>query len=432
MIIHGWGKYPLINADLFVPNNKSESYNYIKKNCSIPRGSGRSYGDSANAKNVIQTSRLNQVINFDKIRGIIICQSGVTFRDLISVIVPQGWFFPVTPGTSLVTIGGAIAADVHGKNHHNEGSFSDYVLNIDMILGSGDLVTVSKQHLPDLFHATCGGMGLTGFIYSATIKLKPIKSSKIIQNVHEIKSIDEVCESFEKFSTASYSVAWIDTLAKEKNFCRSILFIGDHSEDKNLTIQQLKAFDQPFKNGSFLINKYTMRLFNTIYFKKNSIKNNKSLVDIKNFFYPLDKVNNWNLLYGKKGFIQYQFVIPKLNCVKNLKKIFKIIQDHSEFSTLAVLKLLGKNNNNYLSFPTEGFALALDFKMSNSITTLIKFLDNLIVDMGGRIYLAKDALMSEATFKKTYPRWNEFETIREKYFALGKFSSNQSKRLGLQ
>ena len=155
MIIHGWGKYPLINADLFVPNNKSESYNYIKKNCSIPRGSGRSYGDSANAKNVIQTSRLNQVINFDKIRGIIICQSGVTFRDLISVIVPQGWFFPVTPGTSLVTIGGAIAADVHGKNHHNEGSFSDYVLNIDMILGSGDLVTVSKQHLPDLFHATC-------------------------------------------------------------------------------------------------------------------------------------------------------------------------------------------------------------------------------------------------------------------------------------
>jgi len=165
MIINGWGRYPKIDANLFYPENKSQCFDYIKKNSFIPRGSGRSYGDSANSDNVLQSLKISQVLKFDKINGIITCEAGITFRDLITIIVPEGWFFPVTPGTSFLTVGGAIAADVHGKNHHKEGSFSDYILNIDMILGSGDFVSVSKEIFPDLFYATCGGMGLTGFIF---------------------------------------------------------------------------------------------------------------------------------------------------------------------------------------------------------------------------------------------------------------------------
>jgi hypothetical protein len=432
MIINGWGRYPKFNANLYYPENKSQCLDCIKKKSFIPRGAGRSYGDSANSDNVLQSSKINQVLKFDKISGIITCEAGVTFRDLITIIVPEGWFFPVTPGTSYLTVGGAIAADVHGKNHHKEGSFSDYVLNIDMILGSGDFVSVSKKVLPDLFYATCGGMGLTGFIFSATIKLKRITSSKIIQSIQTSKSLEEVCESFERFSSVNYSVAWLDTLATGKDFGRSIFFLGNHADNKDFAIEKFKPLNLPMKIGSFIINKYIMNVFNKIYFKRSSIKsNNKSLIDINNFFYPLDKIKNWNLIYGNKGFTQYQFVIPKKNSFLNLKKILKTISDNNEFASLAVLKLLGKNNNNYLSFPMEGLTLALDFKLSNSIIKLIKFLDEMIVDMNGKIYLAKDALMKEDVFKKTYTKWREFENVRHKYSAIGKFSSTQSRRLGL-
>jgi hypothetical protein len=432
MLISGWGQYPKIDANLFYPENKSQCFDYIKKKSLIPRGSGKSYGDSANADNVLQSLKINKVLKFDKINGVITCEAGVTFRDLITIIVPEGWFFPVTPGTSYLTIGGAIAADVHGKNHHNEGSFSDYILNMDMILGSGDFVSVSKKVLPDLFYATCGGMGLTGFIFSATIKLKRITSSKIIQSIQVSKSLEEVCESFERFSSANYSVAWLDTIATGKDFGKSIFFLGNHADNKDFVIEKFKPLNLPMKIGSFIINKYTMNVFNKIYYKRSSIKsNNKSLIDINNFFYPLDKIKNWNLIYGNKGFTQYQFVIPKKNSILNLKKILKTISDNNEYSSLAVLKLLGKNNNNYLSFPMEGLTLALDFKLSNSIIKLIKFLDEMIVDMNGKIYLAKDALMKEDVFKKTYTKWREFENVRHKYSAVGKFSSTQSRRLGL-
>jgi len=432
MIINGWGRYPKIDANLFSPENKSECFDYIKKNSLIPRGSGRSYGDSANADNVLQSLKINKVLKFDKINGIITCEAGVKFRDLISIILPEGWFFPVTPGTSFITIGGAIAADVHGKNHHIEGSFSDYILNIDMILGSGNFVSVSREILPDLFYATCGGMGLTGFIFSATIKLKRITSSKIIQSTQAYKSLDEVFESFIRFSSTNYTVAWLDTIATGKNFGRSIFFLGDHANDNDFVTEKFKPLNLPMKLGSFFINKYTMNIFNEIYYKKNSIgSKNKRLININNFFYPLDKIKKWNLVYGNTGFIQYQFVIPKENSVLNLKKIFKTINDNNEFSSLAILKLLGKENNNYLSFPMEGLTLALDFKFSNSIMKLTKLLDEMIVDMNGKIYLAKDSLMSENIFKKIYLKWNEFEKVRYKYSAIGKFSSTQSRRLGL-
>ena len=312
MKIYGWGRFPKADAHLFYPKDKFQCSDFISKKTFIPRGSGRSYGDSANAANILQTSKINNIIEFDKIRGIIRCESGVIFRDLISIIVQEGWFFPVTPGTSFLTIGGAIAADVHGKNHHKEGSFSDYILNIDMILGSGDFISVTRENFPDLFFATCGGMGLTGFIYSATFQLKRISSTKIIQSVQVLKSLEEIYENFENFSSENYSVVWLDTFARGKDFGRGILFLGNHSHDKNLILNKFKYLKLPITLGSFMINKFTVNIFNKIYYKKNSINNKKKhLVDLNNFFYPLDKVKNWNLMYGNKGFIQYQFVIPK-------------------------------------------------------------------------------------------------------------------------
>jgi FAD/FMN-containing dehydrogenase len=366
------------------------------------------------------------------VAGVLNCQAGISLNEILQLVLPRGWFLAVTPGTSFVTVGGAIASDVHGKNHHINGTFSDYVRSFELMLGTGEIVCVSKTNMPDLFNASCGGMGLTGIILSASIQLRPIQSSNIIQTTLKANCLEEVCEQFEKNQARAYSVAWIDCLASGKQLGRSLLMLGEHAQDGVLELAKIKAFNLPFEMPSGLLNYYSIKVFNALYYHKAPREKRIETMPFESYFYPLDAIANWNHLYGKAGFIQYQFVIPKVVGVRGLKQILSVIVDSGKGSFLAVLKAFGKPNENYLSFPMEGYTLALDFKISTDTIQLINELDHMLIAMGGKIYLTKDALMSEVTFKTIYPKWEEFEHVRAKYGAIGKFASIQSKRLGLR
>ena len=430
MQIQGWGNYPTIDAEVLKPTSLNGCKNAIENNLLIARGMGRCYGDSANAKHVLQTTYLDHYLHFDAKLGLVTCEAGVTLRELLKLIIPKGWFLPVTPGTSFVTIGGAVASDVHGKNHHIAGTFCQYVNSLTMLLGSGEIVTTSSVDKPDLFHATCGGMGLTGVIVSATIQLKPIRSSNIKQTTLKADCLEAIYEQFEVHQQSTYSVAWIDCLERGNRLGRSILMLGEHDNDDQLEAKMRQTITVPFYMPSQLLNRWTVKAFNFLYFAKTSHQST-AILQFQSYFYPLDQINDWNKLYGRNGFIQYQFVLPKAAGVKEMRKILSKISESGAGSFLAVLKMFGRQNQNLLSFPIEGYTLALDFKMNTETAVLIKELDAMVADLGGRIYLTKDALMSEQTFKDTYPKWEQFEKIKEKYGAIGHFASAQSKRLGL-
>jgi len=433
MQISGWGRYSFVKAEIKKVKNLIEIEKLIKQNKKvIARGLGRSYGDSANNDFIVDITQLNKILEFDAVNGVICCQSGVSIKEINQLTVNQGWFMPVTPGSSYVTIGGAIASDVHGKNHHLEGTLSQHLLSLELMLSDGEIINLSNVSNRDLFNATCGGMGLTGIIISASIKLKSICSTLVQNTVIKTHSLEETCEQFEKNFSSPYSVAWVDCLARGKNLGRSLLFLGKHLQDSNLKYQIKSQKYIPTKLFSFFLNKNTIRIFNNIYYYKNLKKVNKKKLSLEDYFYPLDGLMNWNLIYGKKGFIQYQFVVPKKNGIKVLKEILNIISEYNQLPFLGVLKKFGAKNENYLSFPMEGYTLALDFKVNFNLLSLISALDKKVTNYGGKIYLTKDTLMTEKTFKACYPEWEVFQNVRAKYKVIEKFSSFQSRRLGLE
>lgn len=432
MEISGWGRYPKINADVIAPVDQKAWIAVLSAHSSlIARGLGRSYGDSANAPVVLQTDYLDHYIQFDAQQGILRCEAGLSLHEVLNCIIPQGWFLPVTPGSAYVTIGGAVASDVHGKNHHISGTFGEHVISVDLLLGSGEILQVSRRNHSELFHATCGGMGLTGVILAVTLQLKPIKSSFISQTIIKVANLEEVLHQFEVNQASTYSVAWIDCMAKGSQLGRSLLMLGEHSSEGGLVLSDPQKLSVPIDMPSVLLNVYSIKAFNALYYARAKKTIEHSNTSYMNYFYPLDGIHHWNRLYGKRGFIQYQFVLPKASGYIGMRDILGRISGAGKGSFLAVLKGFGPQNNNYFSFPLEGYTLALDFKAEPSTFDLIKTLDPLVVAYGGRMYLAKDALMSEETFKKGYPRWMAFEELREKYHAIGKFASSQSRRLGL-
>lgn len=429
--ISGWGNYPLQSARVLEPRSLEGVKRAVHQEKGlVARGMGRSYGDSANADTVVRTLSCDRYIKFDDVNGILTAEAGVTLREVLTLIIPSGWFLPVTPGTSYVTLGGAIAGDVHGKNHHHVGSFGQYVDTISIVIGTGEEVQASRVENEDLFHATCGGMGLTGVILSASLRLISIRSSYINQKTIRAGCLEAACEVFEDNQDAEYSVAWIDCLAKGKNLGRSAIMLGEHAQDGSLELDIREPISVPFSTPAKLLNPLTMRAFNTVYWHKVALGACRT-VPLMPYFYPLDSVGNWNKLYGKPGFLQFQFVVPAENGVANMRRLLSEIADSGQGSFLAVLKKFGAANDHLLSFPRAGYTLALDFKLSPSAIATIRSLEETIVAMGGRVYLSKDAVMRESTFKATYPRWEEFESVREKYKAIGKFSSMQSLRLGL-
>ncbi|MBE7178195.1 MAG: FAD-binding oxidoreductase [Mucilaginibacter polytrichastri] len=433
--IANWGNYPVMESDERQIRFEDEIGRLVTENPSLlARGNGRCYGDAALAAKTINTVRFDKVLGFDINTGIFDCQAGITLDQILEIIVPKGWFLPVTPGTKFVTIGGALASDVHGKNHHLEGSISNHVLDFDLILADGEPLKVTREDYPLLFEATAGGMGLTGVISRVRFQLKPIKTSYIRQKQIKAANLTEILSLFEQYHEYTYSVAWIDCLSTGKSFGRSILMLGEHAEEHEVKNagSKLKAgkkpmFTLPFYFPSFALNKLTIKAFNWLYYNKNLKKVQDSVTHYEPFFYPLDALNEWNKMYGKKGFVQYQFVLP-YSGKQGLIDILTRISKKGLGSFLAVLKVFGKQES-MISFPFEGYTLALDFPVSDALFPFLDELDVIVEEYGGRVYMSKDARMDAGFFARTYPRLNEFRAVLDQYNPQQKFSSEQAHRL---
>lgn len=401
--VTNWGNFPIVEKEM----KSEDSFRKIKEfvqnhNEVIARGNGRCYGDASLGESIFSTKKLNKFISFDRLNGIIECESGVLLSDVLEISVPQGYFLYVTPGTKFISIGGAIASDVHGKNHHSEGCFSEYVIDFKLMTENGDIIICSKEENSEKFYATIGGMGLTGIILSARFKLKNIETAYIRQESIKAENLDEIFRLFDESESWTYTVAWIDCLQKGKDIGRSILMRGEHAFahelpqkfSKNpLRLKKKNSPTVPFYFPGFVLNALTVKLFNLLYFKRQTKKEVKNFIDYETYFYPLDAINDWNKIYGKSGFIQYQMVIPKDNGKEGMKKILETIANSGNGSFLAVLKLFGKNNPEaYNSFPIEGYTLALDFKVNSKLKKLVEQLDQTVQEFGGRIYLTKDSM----------------------------------------
>jgi FAD/FMN-containing dehydrogenase len=440
MLLSGWGRYPQTLAELVEPLDSSSAQRLIEAHRSdaplIPRGAGRSYGDSALAQLVVSSRFLDSFIDLDAESGTLRCGAGVRLNEILQLLVPRGFFLPVVPGSQLITVGGAIAADVHGKNHHRDGSFCDHVEEFSLLTAAGELLRCSRQEHADVFHASCAGMGLTGMIVDATLTLSRLNSSKIRQRALRADGLQESLEQITANADSHYSVAWIDCLARGDRLGRSVLFLGEHgvggsSGSDHLRSKPGRQIAVPFNTPSLLLNKYSMSLFNSLYFARHSVSGKSKLLDYQKAFFPLDSIKYWNRLYGRNGFLQYQFVVPNESAEKAIRAVLEEVSSRGMGSFLAVLKQFGAANQNLLSFPREGFTLTLDFKRERRLFPLLQRLDDIVSDHGGRLYLAKDARMSEQMFKQGYPRWEEFMAIKERLDPDSVFTSLQSKRLGL-
>ncbi|MEA1848460.1 MULTISPECIES: FAD-binding oxidoreductase [unclassified Chryseobacterium] len=401
--VTNWGNYPIVEKEM----RSEDSFQKIKEfvlthNEVIARGNGRCYGDASLGEYIFSTKKLNKFISFDRLNGIIECESGVLLSDVLEIAVPQGYFLYVTPGTKFVSVGGAIASDVHGKNHHSEGCFSEYVIEFKLMIENGDIITCSREENSEKFWSTIGGMGLTGIILTAKFRLKNIQTAYIRQESIKAENLDEIFRLFEESESWTYNVAWIDCLQKGKNIGRSILMRGEHAfqhelpqkfRDQPLRLKKKFEPKVPFYFPGFVLNAFTVKIFNYFYFKKQSKKEVTDFIDYETFFYPLDFVKDWNRIYGKSGFIQYQMMIPKEKGKEGMRKILETIANSGNGSFLAVLKLYGKENPQaYNSFPFEGYSLALDFKVNSKLRKLIDRLDDIVEEYHGKIYLTKDSM----------------------------------------
>lgn len=432
MKISGWGRFPVIETRARVPRVYSQIASYLEETAVlIPRGLGRSYGDSSLAQNTLHTTALDHFIAFDHESGEISCGAGLSLGAILEECVPKGWFLPVTPGTKFVTVGGAIASDVHGKNHHIAGCFCEHITALTVMVADGTIHNCSAIEHADLFQATCGGMGLTGLILEATIQLRPIRSAYIDQTIYKARNLEELLDLFRVHQGITYSVAWIDCLATGARLGRSLLMLGEHAEGGGLHCGKEAALSIPCDMPGMVLNRVTVAAFNSFYYHRIVRKISHQKIHYGPFFYPLDSLQGWNRIYGKKGFTQYQFVLPAEGGLAGMRTILGLLARSKRGSFLAVLKAFGPQNSNYLSFPLQGYTLALDLKIDPGLFALLTELDEIVLDYGGRVYLTKDVRMEEDMFKKSYPGLVNFMKVRLKYDPLGKFASLQSQRIGI-
>lgn len=420
-----WGFYPKVQnqTPLLLSTFKLPIAQDTQKNF-LPRGLGRSYGDSCLNENgyLLLTQQLNHFIAFDSQSGVLTCESGVSFDEILKVFVPKGWFLPVTPGTKFVTVGGAIANDVHGKNHHVAGSFGHHVLEFELIRSNGDVLRCSPVQNPDMFKATIGGLGLTGLISWASFKLIPIKTAFIQQEQITFNSLSEFLRiSSESDKQFAYTVAWVDCVNSGQDI-RGIFIRGNHSENQkpSLSSHDSPQLTVPMMMPDILLNSITMKIFNELYYRKNFFKHKKGTTHYNPFFYPLDSISGWNHIYGQRGFLQYQFTVPNTaNGIEGLEKIFSQIKKSGWGSFLAVLKTFGSMESlGLLSYPKEGITLALDFpNVGEPLLQLLNSCDAIVSSLGGNVYPAKDSRMSHEHFYQFYPAIEKFKKYIDPQFS---------------
>ena len=405
----------------------------------IARGQGRSYGDAALNENgrVLLTGRVNRLLEFDAENGVLRAEAGVTLAEILEVIAPRGWFLPVTPGTKFVSLGGCVAADVHGKNHHHDGSFGNHVLSIELILADGGRVLCSPSENPELFWATVGGMGLTGIIGEVAVKLAPIQSDYVMVRHHAAGNLEQLFQHLQNPALDDrYTVAWIDSLATGQKLGRGIAMCGHHAAAEELpagftgAVQSKRSRSIPFDFPAWALNPLSIGAFNALYYQREGGKREPFLSGYDPYFYPLDAIGDWNRMYGKRGFVQYQCVIPERAAFEGIKALLEEITGSRRPSFLAVLKRFGAQGRGLLSFPVAGYTLALDLPIRDEgLFALLDRLDRIVLQHGGRVYLAKDARLSAASFRAMYPRYEEWLKIKNAVDPQNRFSSSLSRRL---
>lgn len=441
MKLSGWGRYPTHEVRLHVPRDVEALRHIVLAEPSmIARGNGRAYGDSAvNPACTLSTRYLNHMLVFDPALGQLVVEAGVLLGDIISAFLPSGWFPMVTPGTKFVTIGGAIAADVHGKNHHKHGSFGACVDWVDVMGVDGSITRCSTSENPVLFDHTLGGMGLTGVIVRAAIRLRRVQTAWITQTTHPAANLRAAMDVFERAQEVTYSVAWIDCLAKGDALGRSLVMLGEHAEVDDLPLDKRAdpfAFPRKTKRSvpidfpGFALNTLSVRAFNEFYYWSGARKTGEQFVDWDSYFYPLDAILGWNKIYGRKGFAQFQCVFPICTSEAGLTALLNTISEAGAGSFLAVLKRFGAQASP-ISFPIEGYTLALDFPVSHKTLRLLETLDKVTIDHGGRFYLAKDSRMASETLYTSDARVSAFRDLRANQGWHDKFRSAQSERLDI-
>jgi len=438
MKLAGWGRYPIIEANVTAPRCIADVSDAIQSGRAIARGNGRSYGDSSvSVTNTIHMKHFNRMLSFDEESGELVAEAGVLLADIIETFLKRCWFPYVTPGTKFVTLGGMIAADVHGKNHHKDGSFGNYISWIDVLTSDGSVLRCSKSDNEDLFKWTIGGMGLTGIILRAAIRLRKISSAWIKQRTLVANNLKHAIDIFENSHDATYSVAWIDCLKKGSTLGRSLVMLGEHLDADALPakfrlspmlVPSKAKRIVPFSFPNWMLNVHTVRIFNAVYYWRGKRVSKQQIVDWDSYFYPLDALLGWNKIYGRRGFVQFQCVIPLQNAERGLSELLEEISNAKTGSFLAVLKRFGQQSSNF-SFPMEGYTLALDFPVNNKTLALMNKLDIITLKNEGRFYLAKDSRMSQEVFHLSDERARVYQQYRNSAFDADKFVSAQSERL---
>ena len=436
----GWGLYP--RASCLVKRPERYHQLEIPEEGALGRGFGRSYGDAALNTNhpLILMERLDRFLAFDEETGLLQAEAGTSLAEILKVFVPKGWFLPVTPGTKFVTLGGCIACDIHGKNHHVDGTFGKYIKELELLLPDGTKKRCSPTKNREFFWATIGGLGLTGIITEATLQLIPISTSFIRVRNYSAPDLEGVMHILEDPSRDDkYTVAWIDCLAKGKALGRGIVMNGHHAKENEIpsnTVDPLVPHNDlkiSLPLPSWSLNPYSMQLFNSFFYSWNKRKKSPLTMHYDPYFYPLDKVKNWNQLYGKKGFLQYQFAIPYKNAFNTMRVFLERLSSSPYHSYLAVLKRFGEEGQGLLSFPFEGYTLAMDLPITDvNIFPFLDGLDDLVLSEGGRLYLAKDARLKGEKLSSMYPRLDEWLEIKKNIDPTWKVNSDLARRLRLE
>ncbi len=420
-----WGRYPRhlqtphsIHWPEDVPQALTDAATAGGQGRSLVFGCGRSYGDSclAESNHVLVTENMDRVLAANWETGVIFVQAGLTLADVIRIALPRGWFLPVTPGTKFVTLGGAVANDVHGKNHHVMGTFGRHVSRLVMYRSDEGVVECSPSERQELFAATVGGLGLTGVILAVEFQLRRVASSEIEQRVIRFDRLDEFFDISQMYDAShECTVAWVDCLARGKKTGRGHYIVGNHAEEGPLEVAPPGGLAMPIDPPFSLVNQFSLRAFNTMYYHRQRKKEVASRVGYDAFFYPLDRLLDWNRIYGRAGFQQYQCVVPQQDSREVIRTVMQLIAKSGTGSFLAVLKQCGTIvSPGLISFPLHGVSLALDFPQRDQTNErLFSKLDALVHEVGGRLYPAKDAHMSAAYFQQAYPQWERVEALRD-------------------
>jgi decaprenylphospho-beta-D-ribofuranose 2-oxidase len=437
-LLSGWGRTAATRADVvaLVPDALRDA----GPRGVIARGLGRAYGDAAQnaGGRVIDMTSLDRMLDLNIAAGVVTVEAGMSLGQLIELVLPHGWFVPVTPGTRHVTVGGAIASDVHGKNHHREGSFTDHVTSMELLTPDGERVELSPGS--DEFAATAGGMGLTGVVLQATLRLLRVETAHVLEDVERCEDVDDCMARMEtRDSDYRYSVAWIDCLARGRQLGRSVLLRGDHARLDDLPA---RARSQPLSrrggpvlpappwapNG--LLRRETVAAFNELYFRRAPREERGRLLALDPFFYPLDAIHGWNRMYGSRGFLQYQFVVP-FGREDALREALERLSGARVASFLAVLKRFGPGSG-MISFPMPGWTLALDMPAGDhSLGPLLDGLDEVVAGAGGRVYLSKDSRLRPELLDAMYPELGRWREVQARLDPDGTMRSDLSRRLGL-